>query len=90
MTSREMIDPFRAGDHVLHRPSGETRLVAWCNGPDLSWCGWPDGIARTADCDMVKAASDQEHVEALKMIAGGTGQRAIRAKSALVALVGMG
>jgi hypothetical protein len=51
----------RCGDHVLHRPSGETWLVAWCEGDDLAWCGWPNGMARTSDCEIVKRASDEEH-----------------------------
>ena len=51
----------RCGDTVLHRPSGETWVVAWCEGEDLAWCGWPNGLAMTADCDTVSAATDDEH-----------------------------
>ena len=51
----------RCGDHVLHRPSGETWLVAWCEGDDLAWCGWPNGMARRDDCEVTHLASDEEH-----------------------------
>lgn len=57
--------PFRCGDHVLHRPSGEEWLVAYCEGDDLAWTGWPDGRARTADCDLVRRATDEEHLAAV-------------------------
>ena len=59
---------IRCGDHVHHRPSGEDWLVAWCDGDDLQWCGWPSGIGRTADCDLVKACSDAEHIKLVREI----------------------
>lgn len=61
----ERIAPFRCGDCVLHRPSGEEWLVAFCEGDELAWAGWPDGRARASDCDLVKRATDDEHRKAV-------------------------
>lgn len=73
----------RAGDHVLHSPSGETWVVAWADPAtdDLAWCGWPDGMARLSDCTLVKAATDAEHhqkLRELKASGGSRGSKAIR------------
>lgn len=46
---------MRTGDHVLHKPSGETWVVAFVDGDDLAWCGWPNGLARTSDCELDSA-----------------------------------
>lgn len=65
---------IRCGDHVLHRPSGETWVVAYADygTGELSACGWPDSIARISDCDLVKVASEQEHTDLLaKLIESG-------------------
>lgn len=68
---------FRCGDHVLHLPTGEMWLVAYVDGDDLAWCGWPDGLARTSDCLLVKACDDAEHIRMLKEVAQSrTGRRA--------------
>lgn len=64
-TPREQ-PPFRCGDTVFHRPSGETWEVAYCDGNDLAWCGWPNGLARTEHCQLVKACSDEEHAQAVE------------------------
>jgi hypothetical protein len=56
----------RCGDHVLHTPSGETWLVAWAEGDDLSWTGWPNGIARVQDCTVTKRCTDEEHARAVQ------------------------
>ncbi len=75
---------FRCGDRVLHRPSGETWVVAYVDGNDLAWCGWPDGLARTSDCDLVKAASDEDHLRLLREVAkSNTGRRARYAQAEL-------
>ena len=49
--------PFRAGDIVLHRPSGETWTVAYADpvSGNIAWCGWPPGVARIADCELLAA-----------------------------------
>ncbi|WP_066918425.1 dATP/dGTP pyrophosphohydrolase domain-containing protein [Methylobacterium sp. CCH5-D2] len=72
---------FRAGDHVLHSPSGETWVVAWADPVtgDLGWCGWPDGVARISDCTLVKAASDAEHQQKLRELKASGGSRAAKA-----------
>lgn len=27
----------------------------------LSWFGWPEGLAKISDCELVEACSDEEH-----------------------------
>lgn len=53
----------RCGDHVLHRPSGETWVVAYADPAtdDLAWAGWPNGLARLSDCEIVHRCTDAEH-----------------------------
>lgn len=51
----------RCGDMVLHRPSGERWLVAYCDGERLSWFGWPDGWAPLSECDLIAQCTDEEH-----------------------------
>lgn len=70
---------MRTGDRVYHRPSGETWLVAavWPDRDDMAWCGWPDGLARMSDCDLVRACDDEAHWKLVEQIAkGATGTRA--------------
>lgn len=57
---------MRSGDTVLHRPSGERWLVAYVDGDHLSWYGWPEGLASVADCELVKACSDEAHEASLR------------------------
>lgn len=76
----------RAGDHVLHVPSGETWVVAYVDGDDLAWCGWPDGLGRTSDCTVTRRCTDAEHVAMLHEIAASGGRRALRARIALAAM----
>lgn len=77
---------LRAGDDVAHGPSGETWTLA-CdeeNG-EVMPCGWPEGWAKAADCTLVKAASDAERLEMLRMVAatrGDHGERTHRASLA--------
>lgn len=51
----------RCGDHVLHRPSGEQWVVAWAEGDDLAPAGWPNSVARLADCEVTHRCTDEEH-----------------------------
>jgi hypothetical protein len=63
-----MTEPrFRCGDSVVHRPSGEKCLVAYDDGDNLAWAGWPEGRASSADCDLVRACTDEQHVAAVRM-----------------------
>lgn len=56
-----VIHRFRAGDTVKHGPTGETWILAVDQfGNDVSPCGWPETIAKAADCEIVKRASDSE------------------------------
>lgn len=55
----------RCGDHVHHEPSGETWVVAWADAEHLAYAGWPDGVARRADCRITKLATDDEHRDAV-------------------------
>lgn len=61
---------FRAGDHVFHRPSGEKWLLA-CDEMDgeIICCGWPETFARASDCDLLKAATDEERLKILRAVA---------------------
>ena len=56
---------IRCGDHVYHRLSHETWLVAYADYErnDLAWSGWPEGVARLSDCRLIYAATDAEHAE---------------------------
>lgn len=59
-----MIRP-KPGDHVLHRPSGETWVVAVAV-PDrnqLIACGWPLSIERLSDCEVLSECSIKESRE---------------------------
>lgn len=59
-------DQVRCGDHVFHRPSRETWLVAWAEGEYMAWAGWPNGAAPLRDCLLVYRATDAEHTEAVR------------------------
>jgi hypothetical protein len=62
--------PFRAGDSVAHAPSGETWVLATDQvGDDVVCAGWPESIARAADCTLVRAASDDERLKMLRDVA---------------------
>ena len=65
----------RCGDHVHHAPSDETWVVAWADAEHLAWAGWPDGIARTADCAIIKRATDAEHRAAVEQWSRSTSER---------------
>lgn len=64
--------PFRSGDIVLHRPTGEEWVVAYHEpeSDDLAWCGWPEGFGKGADCMMVKAATDFECRNLIRQLSG--------------------
>lgn len=75
--------PFRTGDSILHKPSGETWVCAWADPATgyLSWLGWPPGEAKISDFKLAKAATDEEHrerVRDLKRSGGSVAARAMR------------
>lgn len=57
------------GDIVLHRPTGERWIVAFVSGEYLSWCGWPEGVARVEDCELVKTATPEQRRSLLHQLA---------------------
>lgn len=80
--------PLRAGDHVHHRPSGEEWVVAYQDGEHVGWCGWPAGEALAADCDLILAVTDTEHLAILRRLENGGDKRARMAREALAKLFG--
>ena len=68
--STEAID---TRDHVFHRPTCETWVVAYVKGDRLAWCGWPEGEAELADCQLVRKATEPERTALL----GGCGRTTI-------------
>jgi hypothetical protein len=75
----------QTGDHVLHKPSGETWLVAMVEGEHLTCCGWPESVARVSDCKVVKVATADERLKLLQNMARSSGRRAAYAQRALAA-----
>jgi hypothetical protein len=51
---------IRTGDAVLHKPSGETWLVAYYEGGYVCCCGWPATLAKVSDCELVRKGTDEE------------------------------
>lgn len=82
---------FRAGDHVRHRPSGEEWVVAVdSENGRVSWSGWPEGMAAEDDCELQRAATDEERLRMLRSVArmgrrdnGGTDHRELAARRQL-------
>lgn len=64
---------MKTGDHVFHKPSGETWVVAYVDGDELAPCGWPLSFARTSDCTLVRCVTDEESLALLKHMAGISG-----------------
>lgn len=56
----------RCGDHVLHRPTGETWVVAYATTDHLVPAGWPPCMAQTPDCEVIRPASDAQHAAAVR------------------------
>lgn len=71
------------GDHVLHRPTGESWIVAYVQGDRLAWVGWPGGTAAVADCEVIERASPEDRLRVLRNMAQSTGDRARYARALL-------
>lgn len=57
---------MRAGDQVLHLPTGEKWLLAADEERgEVYPLGWPETIAQASDCQLLRAASDTERVAQL-------------------------
>lgn len=78
---------FRAGDIVKHGPTGETWTLACDEERDeVQWAGWPEGFAKSKDCTLIKAATDEERIEMLEMCSksrGADGEVGWRARTAI-------
>ena len=62
--------PLRAGDTVLHHPSGERWTLACDEDKGYVVCaGWPETIAARSDVAREKAATDEERLEMLRQVA---------------------
>lgn len=59
---------IRIGDVVRHEPTGEQWVVAALDREDMYWVGWPPGCARLADCTLVEACTDAEHVDMVQVV----------------------
>jgi len=68
---------IKTGDTVRHIPSGETWVVAYVRPEtnDLAWLGWPEGLARLSDCELVKSCSEEESLRWLRDMAKSKGAR---------------
>jgi hypothetical protein len=60
---------IRTGDAVLHKPTGETWLVAYCEGGYVCCCGWPATLAKVSDCELVRKGTDEEWAGLLMSLA---------------------
>lgn len=45
------------GDAILHKPSGETWLVAFVRHGRLTACGWPESQVLLTDCELKRKAT---------------------------------
>ena len=64
---------MRAGDTVLHRPSGETWIVASLTTDGALYaCGWPESRADAADVEVTEPCSDEEHEKMLRDVGATT------------------
>ena len=80
-------EAIRTADHVKHKPTGESWVVACVQGNDLSWCGWPEGMARVSDCELIRKGTEEERLDLLKRLSEmpGPDHRKSYAQTALAA-----
>lgn len=73
--------PLRTADVVLHRPTGETWVLAYADHDAGKLCpmGWPFCEAAIADCDPVKLAEDDAYLDTLADLAVSGAQCAQKA-----------
>lgn len=57
------------GDIVHHGPSGEDWIVAYVQGDTLCPCGWPETLAKLADCTLTRKATPTQRRELLYSLA---------------------
>ena len=82
--------PLRTADTVLHRPSGETWVLAYVDHPTGYVCpmGWPFCEAALADCEPVKRADDNAYLDAVADLAVSGAQSAQKATRIAAAEIG--
>lgn len=73
---------IRAGDHVLHKPSGEDWIVMWANHETgyMAPAGWPACRARIEDVLLIRPVNDAGHnafLDGLKRPAEGEAAEAL-------------
>lgn len=73
-------------DTVYHKPSRETWRVAFVEHGRLWWCGWPEGCADLADCELVWKATPGEKETLLRDMANMQSQNDARKRYAMHAL----
>lgn len=56
----------RCGDVVRHIPSGEEWTVAYADEMVLAPAGWPDSRVQTAQCEIIRRCTDDEHQQAVR------------------------
>jgi hypothetical protein len=56
-------------DIVHHAPSGEDWIVAYVSGDTLCPCGWPETLAKLADCTLVRKARPEQRRQLLQRMA---------------------
>lgn len=62
---------MRTADHVFHKPSGETWVVAWADHETgyMAPCGWPECQAMINDCTVIYKATDEESAALARRLA---------------------
>lgn len=63
------MNEITTADHVLHKPSGETWVVAYVKDGWLVACGWPKTRVPVQDCSLVYKATDIEYSQLLYQLA---------------------
>lgn len=71
------------GDAVLHRPSGETWLVAYVRNGYVCCCGWPESLAKVEDCELTRKATPEKRMELLEKMKTTEGSRGAYARQRL-------
>jgi len=64
---------MRAGDAVLHKPSGQTWSVAFVEDGRLCARGWPLSLDPVDHFELTRACTDEQHRKVLEEMANMTG-----------------
>ncbi len=52
---------MRAGDQVRDRTTGQVLTVAFVDGDEVWYFGWPQVPAKVVNCEIIRRASDDEY-----------------------------